>query len=257
MQELLKVAFIQGPLIWHNADANRVYFEQKIRSVSEVDIFILPEMFTTGFTMNPDEVAEQMDGETVKWMSKLAAEQNCALTGSIVIKEHNKFYNRLLFITENGDIHHYDKRHLFTLAGEQHSYSAGNSKLIIDYKGWKICPLICYDLRFPVFSRNKESYDLLIYIANWPKIRTQAWDILLPARAVENLSYVAGVNRIGIDENQHQYSGHSQVLDEFGTYIIEPNDSESVKIAVLSKSKLIKSRKKFGFLNDMDDFTVK
>ncbi len=256
MSDVLKIALIQGPIVWHNADANRAYFEHKIKSVSEVNLFILPEMFTTGFTMNPYEVAEETQGETVNWMLKLAVECNCAITGSIVVKENARFYNRLIFVDENGRLHQYDKRHLFTLAGEQHSYSAGNDKLIIEYQGWKICPLVCYDLRFPVFARNKENYDLLIYVANWPKTRIKAWDILLPARAAENMSYVAGVNRIGTDNNQHQYSGHSQVVDEVGNYIIEPNEDESLQIAVLSKSKLIDSRKKFGFLNDMDEFTV-
>lgn len=256
MSDLLKIALIQGPIVWHSADANREYFEHKIKSVSAVNLFILPEMFTTGFTMNPDEVAEETQGETVNWMMKLAVECQCAITGSIVIKQNEHYYNRLIFVDENGSMHQYDKRHLFTLAGEQHSYSAGNDKLIIDYQGWKICPLVCYDLRFPVFARNKENYDLLIYVANWPKIRIKAWDILLPARAAENMSYVTGVNRIGTDNNQHQYSGHSQVVDEVGNYIIEPNEDESLQIAVLSKSKLIDSRKKFGFLNDMEEFTV-
>ena len=257
MKEILKIALIQGPIVWHNAERNRAYFEQKIKLTSQIDIFILPEMFTTGFTMKPSDVAEEMNGETVQWMLKIASEQNCAITGSVVIKENNQFYNRLIFVSEKGIIHQYDKRHLFSLAGEDHSYSSGNNKLIVDFRGWKICPLICYDLRFPCFARNLENYDLLIFVANWPKIRIKAWDILLPARAVENMSYVAGVNRIGTDENYHEYCGHSQVLDELGSYINEPNGTESILIANLSKSKLIASRSKFGFLNDMDEFTVK
>lgn len=256
MENDLRIALIQSPLVWHNSMANRDYFERKIRENAGSDLFILPEMFTSGFTMDPEDVAEEMNGDTVIWLKNLAKDSCCAITGSIVVKEDNKYYNRLLFVDEFGTVNTYDKRHLFTLAGEQKSYTAGTAKLIVEYKGWRICPLICYDLRFPAFLRNQENYDLLIFVANWPEVRIQAWDILLKARAVENMAYVAGVNRIGTDNNGHRYSGSSQIINEFGNYITAPTSDEEVITATLSKSNLKKSREKFGFLNDMDHFTV-
>ena len=254
----MKIALIQSSLIWENPKANRNHFEEKINAITEnIDLIVLPEMFSTGFTMNPMAVAETMQGETVLWMQSLAKAKNTAITGSIVIKENGNFYNRLLFVCPSGEIQSYDKRHLFSLAGEDKVYTSGNQKLIIDYLGWKICPLICYDLRFPIFSRNVENYDILIYVANWPKVRIKAWDVLLPARAIENMSYAIGVNIIGLDNNNLEYNGHTQAVDFSGNYILEPQENEGVFITELNKEKLLEYRQKFGFLNDSDSFELK
>jgi omega-amidase len=254
----MKLALIQSSLFWENPIANRNHFEEKINAISEsVDLIVLPEMFATGFTMNPEIVSETMEGETIQWMQSLAKAKNSAITGSIVIKENDNFYNRLVFVFPSGEIEFYDKRHLFTLAGEDEIYTAGHNKLIVEYKGWKICPLICYDLRFPVFARNVEEYDVLIYVANWPKTRINAWNTLLKARAIENMSYTIGVNRIGEDDNRFQYNGHSQVVDFFGDYILEPKEDKGVFIVELNKAELLSARKKFNFLNDQDSFVLK
>jgi predicted amidohydrolase len=253
----MKIALIQAPLLWENPTQNRNYFEEKIISINEtIDLIVLPEMFTSGFTMNPKSVAEVMQGETVLWLQALAKAKNSAITGSLVIEESGNFYNRLVFVLPSGAIKTYDKKHLFTLAGEDKSYTSGTQKLFIEYKGFKICPLICYDLRFPVFARNTEEYDVLIYVANWPKPRINAWDALLKARAIENMCYTIGVNRIGEDPNKHDYPGHSQAIDELGNYLIEPQETEGVFITTLNKNTLVATRKKFGFLNDRDAFTM-
>lgn len=254
----MKVALFQTNLVWENPKSNRTFIEEYFMSeADEFDLFVLPEMFTTGFTMNPENVAETMQGETISWMKLLALKQNCAVCGSLVVSENNRFYNRFIFVHPNGEIDFYNKRHLFSLAGEHQKYSKGTKKVIIDYKGWKICPQICYDLRFPAFSRNHENYDLLLYVANWPKPRTNAWDILLKARAVENLCYVLGVNRIGFDENNHEYIGHSQVLDELGIQILNAEDNLGVFRIELDKNKMLETRNKLNFLNDKDMFEIK
>jgi omega-amidase len=254
----MKLALIQSSLFWENPIANRNHFGEKINAIfEEVDLIVLPEMFATGFTMNPEIVSETMEGETIQWMQSFAKAKNSAITGSIVIKENDNFYNRLVFVFPSGEIEFYDKRHLFTLAGEDKIYTAGHNKLIVEYKGWKICPLICYDLRFPVFARNVEEYDVLIYVANWPKTRINAWNTLLKARAIENMSYTIGVNRIGEDDNGFQYNGHSQVVDFFGDYILEPKEDKGVFIVELNKAELLLARKKFNFLNDQDSFVLK
>lgn len=253
----MKIAILQSALVWENPQANRNYFEEKINTLTEeVDLIVLPEMFVTGFTMHPKTVAETMDGETVSWLKTLAKDKNCAITGSLVITENGNFYNRLVFVLPSGEIKTYDKRHLFSLAGEDKSYTSGAEKILIEYKGFKICPLICYDLRFPVFSRNVEDYDVLIYVANWPKPRINAWDTLLKARAIENMCYVVGVNRIGTDANNHEYIGHSQVIDFLGNPILEPQESEGVFIATLDKQNRLETTAKFGFLNDKDSFKI-
>jgi omega-amidase len=254
----LKIALIQTSLSWENPNQNRINLEEKINSIKEeVDLIVLPEMFTTGFTMNPNDSFETMEGETVNWILKTAKKGNFAIVGSFIVKENSNFYNRLLFVQPNGIIFKYDKRHLFTLAGEDKVYTAGTEKLIVEYKGFKICPLICYDLRFPVFSRNVEDYDILIYVANWPKPRINAWDILLKARAVENMSYVIGVNRVGKDNNNLEYVGHSQAIDCIGNYLIEPKESEAVCIVDFDKTTMIETRKKLNFLNDKDSFEIR
>jgi predicted amidohydrolase len=253
----MKIALIQSDLVWENPKANRIHFEEKINGIKEsVDLIVLPEMFSTGFTMNPDKVAETMQGETLLWLQSLAKAKNVAITGSLIVEESGNFYNRMLFVFPSGEIQFYDKRHLFTLAGEDKVYTAGSQKLIVNYLGWKICLMVCYDLRFPVFSRNVENYDLLLYVASWPEKRINAWDALLKARAIENMSYTIGVNRIGIDNNAHHYSGHSQLLDCLGDYIVVPTEEENVFIAELDKQKMIAARQKLGFLNDRDQFQL-
>ena len=253
----MKIALIQVPLFWENPKLNRDYFEEKINAIAEnVDLIVLPEMFTSGFTMNPKPVAETMQGDTILWLKNLAKAKNAAITGSLVIEENGHFFNRLVFVFPSGEIQKYDKKHLFTLAGEDQIYTSGTQKLLVEYKGFKICPLICYDLRFPVFARNTEEYDVLIYVANWPKIRINAWDSLLKARAIENMCYTIGVNRIGEDANQHEYIGHSQVVDFLGNYDIEPQETEGVFMTNLDKNLLLETRQKFGFLNDRDVFKL-
>lgn len=253
----MKIVLLQSNLVWENPKANIVHFTNQINSLTEqVELIVLPEMFTTGFTMNPFNCSESMDGTTVKWMKKTAKEKQVALMGSIIIEEEMSYFNRLIFVYPNGDSIYYNKRHLFSLAGEDNVYRKGTEKVIIEYLGWKICPLICYDLRFPVFSRNVENYDLLIYVANWPNERIQAWDILLRARAIENLSYVVGVNRVGKDQNKLVYPGHSQVIDPLGNYLIEPYDKELIKIINVEKEKLIEIRSKLNFLANKDQFLL-
>ncbi|MCR5861265.1 amidohydrolase [Flavobacterium sp. J372] len=252
----MKISLIQTALAWENPVENKNHFTQLIDTIHETDLIILPEMFSTGFTMNAAAVAEPMDSETVTWMKQLSAEKNCAVTGSVVIEEDGKYYNRLLFVEPGGTIRTYDKRHLFTLAGENKTYTKGVNRTIIEYRGWKICPLVCYDLRFPVFSRNTEDYDLLLYVANWPEPRIAAWDVLLKARAIENMCYVAGVNRIGQDNNGHNYPGHSVVIDYLGHALGEAHEEEMVLTIVLRKDLLNDTREKFGFLNDRDSFNL-
>jgi len=254
----LKIAFIQSNLVWHNAEENRKIFTQKINLISEeVDLIILPEMFTTGFSMHPENISETMDGKTVNWMRDLASLKNTAITGSVVIKEGDNYYNRLLFVHPSGEINQYNKRHLFSLAGEHKVYKAGVEKEIINFKGWKICPQICYDLRFPAFARNTEDYDFLFYVANWPKQRINAWDTLLKARAIENMSYVIGVNRVGKDANNFEYSGHSAAFDGLGETIANTTPfEEETTIVTLNKKKLLVLREKLNFLSDRDTFKL-
>lgn len=259
MEDQLKVAIIQSDLVWENPKKNRKNFSTKIDTITHpVDIIVLPEMFATGFTMNAGAVAETMDGKTVAWMLKKALKTGAAIVGSLIIEESAKFYNRLLFVEPSGTITKYDKRHTFTLAGEDKVYTAGANKVILEYKGWKICPLICYDLRFPVWARNVENYDVLIYVANWPKARILAWDTLLKARAIENMCYVVGVNRIGLDEPQNEYSGNSAVYDVLGNAITIVRPSrEMIEIATLDRSHINFYRNKLNFLEDKDDFSLK
>ncbi|WP_299671436.1 nitrilase family protein [uncultured Polaribacter sp.] len=265
MQNELNIVGIQADLVWENPKQNSAFFEEKIKNLaSKIDLIILPEMFATGFTMHPEKVAEKMDGFSVSWMQKMAFEKQTAICGSLVIKESFnsaqgdiKYYNRLVFVFPSGELKTYNKRHSFTLAGEDKVYTAGKEKLLIHYKGWKICPLICYDLRFPVWSRNTENYDLLIYMANWPVTRIKAWDTLLKARAVENMSYVVGVNRTGKDANGYEYSGNSLLVDYLGEELSNLKKNEvGIVRAILFKDKQETTRKKLGFLNDRDSFTI-
>ncbi|AZJ33161.1 amidohydrolase [Tenacibaculum mesophilum] len=255
----LKVALIQSDLVWENPTENRKRFEKKINGLSdEIDLIVLPEMFTTGFTMNASAVAEIMEGETVQWLQNLAQEKSIAITGSIIISENNNFYNRLLFVHPSGKIDSYNKKHTFTLAGEHEVFSAGTERIIIDYKGWRICPLICYDLRFPVWARNTENYDLLLYVASWPKPRIEAWDSLLKARAIENMSYTIGVNRVGVDANGYEYIGNTACYDTLGNCLVKNNlGTEEILIIELNKQEQAKIRDRFCFLDDRDAFVIK
>ncbi|MEL4306778.1 amidohydrolase [Joostella sp. CR20] len=256
MSLTLEIASVQTSLVWEDPEANRKMLQQKIKEVQNTaDVILLPEMFSSGFTMNAKAVAEPMDGETVRWMQQLSAEKNIAIAGSLAIVENDNFYNRFVFVTPDGTVQFYDKRHTFTLAGEDKVYTAGKEKLVFLYKGWRICPLVCYDLRFPVWARNVEDYDLLLFVANWPKKRIQAWDVLLQARAIENMSYCVGVNRVGLDGNGHEYVGHSAVYNPLGA-LLSFSEKEEIIYTRLLKNELDEARNKFKFLDDRDQFTV-
>ena len=254
----MKVALLQAPLAWEDIEKNKTHFIELLNNIeSETDLVVLPEMFVSGFTMSPERVYMTMTDNYIAELQSLCKTYLFALTGSIVIKEGDDYYNRLFFITDTGEISTYDKRHLFSLAGEEKVYKAGTDRLIVNYRGWNICPLVCYDLRFPVFSRNyDEAYDLLIYVASWPDQRIYAWDALLKARAIENMSYLVAVNRCGSDENNNIYSGHSQALDMLGGYLLEPLVGEHIAYVKLDKARQDKIRKSFGVLRDADSFTI-
>lgn len=254
MQEILKIAAFQFNLVWENVAANLENIDRLLAAMPpDIDIVFLPEMFSTGFTMNADKVAEPMDGETMNWLKSRASNYNAAICGSLVIHEDLKFFNRLVFVEPSGKVSYYDKRHLFTMGGEEKPYTRGERRLVLDYLGWRICLLICYDLRFPVWARNLKDYDLLVYSANWPEQRSLVWNTLLKARAIENQSYVVGVNRVGADGNKISYSGQTQVIDAKGQVIALAEDySEEIVCAELSYSKLNQFRKKFPVLDDAD-----
>ncbi|MFY0654276.1 MAG: amidohydrolase [Cyclobacteriaceae bacterium] len=263
MQDL-KVTLLQADLHWEQPAANMAMLEEMIWSeVSETDVIILPEMFTTGFSMNAKALAEPPRTNTYRWMRQVAREKKALILGSFITRDEGKYYNRMHAVFPNGTVQYYDKRHLFTLANEQSSYSAGNKRLIVEWKGWKICPLVCYDLRFPVYSRNgfnQESrnfeYDVLVYSANWPESRVQAWDALVKARAIENQSYVIAVNRVGRDGNGHAYNGHSGVYDYLGEPLNSIGSPAYAIEVLLEKNKLDEFREKYAFLNDSDDFKL-
>jgi len=259
MQNQLKIAIIQSNLIWEQPELNRKNFSLKIKDIeASVDLIILPEMFNSGFTMNPKNVFETMNGKTVGWMKELAILYGVAICGSLVIHENNHFYNRFVFVSSEGYLNIYDKRHTFTLAGENKVYKPGEDRVIINYKNWKLMPLICYDLRFPVWSRNTDNYDVMLYVANWPKPRINAWDTLLKARAIENMSFCVGVNRVGFDNNNHEYPGHSAVYDGLGTRILSTKaNQEQTEIVVLEKQHLKSIRQNYKFLDDKDLFILK
>ncbi|MCB0457358.1 MAG: amidohydrolase [Flavobacteriaceae bacterium] len=254
----LKITLIQSQQHWENPEANRHMFSEKIATISEnTDVIILPEMFTTGFTMNAANLAEPMNGPTLIWMQEQSVKTGAAIVGSLIIKEAGNFYNRLLWVEGTSTLYYYDKRHTFTLAGEDRFYASGDKKLILDFKGWKICPFICYDLRFPVWARNTEDYDVLLYVANWPEKRIAAWDALLKARAIENMAYCVGVNRVGLDGSGHQYIGHSAVYDVLGNVISSKDfEKEFVETITLSKEHIEENRNYLGFLKDRDSFTL-
>ena len=254
----LTVTLLQTDLAWENPEESRRIFAQKIGSLtSPTDLIILPEMFTTGFTMNAAQLAEPPNGPTTQWLRQMAEISQAAITGSIIVQENGHFYNRLLWVQPDGTVYTYDKRHLFRMAQENAIYSAGKRKLIVNWKGWRICPLVCYDLRFPVWSRNTSAqpYDLLIYVASWPEKRAQAWCSLLPARAIENLSYCIGVNRTGTDAHT-SYAGDSAVCDPQGNCIFLPANPDIIHTQTLSYSDLASFRKRFPADLDADIFTL-
>lgn len=263
MQDL-KVTLIQSPIHWQNTEANLAMFEEKIWQIDEqTDIIILPEMFTTGFSMESEKLAEPMNFKAFKWMKQMAAQTKAVIVGSVIVKENQQNYNRLIWMQPDGNFKTYDKRHLFRMADEHNHFSAGDKKLIVEWKGWRICPLICYDLRFPVWSRNtyitdlhRMNYDLLLYVANWPAARISAWDVLLKGRAVENLSYTIGLNRIGDDGNEVAYNGHSAAIDFKGEAMIQLANEEKISTIKLSAEALAKYRKKFPAYLDADKFKL-
>ncbi|CAN5415069.1 amidohydrolase [soil metagenome] len=266
MSDILRLTLLQSTLHWENVEANLQLFSEKISKLKEeTDVIILPEMFSTGFTMNAQKLAEPMNGRAVEWMKIKAAEKNCVVTGSLIIRdksEHGKetFYNRLVWMKPDGAFFTYDKRHLFRLAHEEQTYTAGKNKIVIDYKGWKIMPLICFDLRFPVWSRRTEEtdYDVLIYTANWPERRVMAWKQLLIARAIENQCFVAGLNRIGNDGHDVYHSGESALINYRGENISRiVAHEECTETVVLSKQELDEFRTQLPFLQDADTFTIK
>lgn len=256
MEESLKIALVQSSLVWEDPEANRQAFSEKLETISkDVDVIVLPEMFTTGFTMSPKNIGIEEGKRTVEWMQKRAKERNAAIIGSIVYSDETNNYNRLYFAEPNGSLATYDKRHTFTLAGEHEKYTAGKSPTLVTYKGFKFYLLVCYDLRFPVWSRNTDDYDVLLYVANWPKPRINAWDALLKARAIENMSYCIGVNRIGVDDNGHEYPGHSALYDCLGAQLAFSDKEETIEITI-HKTHLEETRNKLGFLKDRDSFNL-
>lgn len=255
----IAITSVQTNLFWEDKESNLRMFEEKIRNIKDkTEIIVLPEMFSTGFSMNAEVLAEKMDGPTMHWMKDISKEKRAIITGSVIIEEENKFYNRLIWMMPNGNFGYYDKRHLFGYAGEDKHYSAGNKRLIASVKGWKINLQICYDLRFPVWARqqSESEYDMLIYVANWPERRSHAWKTLLQARAIENQCYVIGVNRTGADGNDIMHSGDSLFIDPLGETIHHMKKEEEVYTINLEKEKLHDIRSKLPFLKDGDDFSI-
>ena len=254
MKNNLKISLIQSNLFWEDVDKNLSHFEGLISEISNTDIILLPETFNTSFSIKATHLAEKMDGKTVNWMKKISKQKKCAIAGSLMVIAKGKVDNRLVWISKKGDINTYDKHHLFK---EEKSIEKGEGRLLVEIEGWKICPLICYDLRFPVFSRNDIGYDILIYVANWSVKRIDAWDTLLRARSIENQCYTIGLNRIGKDGNGIFCNGHSAVFDAFGAQILSSteNKEEVLQIEIYLDDMKTK-RKKMNFLQDRDDFTI-
>jgi predicted amidohydrolase len=261
MTQSLRVSLVQAKLAWHDAEANRQAFERLLEPLAGVtDLVVLPEMFTTGFTMKPGAAAEPADGPTVEWLAAMASKVKATITGSVATVDGGEFFNRLIWMRPDGTHVSYDKRHLFRMAREHEHYAAGRRKSIVEIGSWRILPLICYDLRFPVWSRNRiggeGEYDLLVYVANWPARRRYAWQTLLKARAIENLSYCVGVNRVGQDGAGIEYSGDSMALDYLGQPMIEDSSDELVRTVTLDRAALEEFRKKFPAHLDADRFQL-
>lgn len=257
--ENLKITVFQAYLFWENADKNLQNISLKLSSGvrEKTDLIVLPEMFNTGFTMRADEMAEEMDGKTMQWLSKTAISYDCVVTGSLIIKENGNFYNRMIWMKPDGQYEYYDKHHLFSMADENKHFIAGNEQLIVELKGWKIRLAICYDLRFPVWLRNKNAeYDILLLVASWPDKRSSHWRTLIHARAVENQSYVVAVNRVGHDGNQVYHSGHSMCIDPYGNTVYYKPEDEDLYTFSINYPELEKIRRQFPFLQDADDFNL-
>lgn len=255
MQDL-KVTLVQTALHWEQPDTNRAMLAEKIAHCGETDLIVLPEMFTTGFSMNAPAYAEPADGPTLAWLAKQAAARNAVITGSVMVSVDGSYRNRLFWMPPNGRYSFYDKRHLFRMAGEHEHYQPGSERLIVELNGWRICPLICYDLRFPVFSRNRGDYDLLVYVAEWPAPRRRHWQTLLAARAIENLSYVVGVNVVGDDGAGHHYSGDSTAVTMGGDIVFTGAEQEFCQTVTLGAAALADWRKRLPFHVDADAFEI-
>jgi omega-amidase len=257
MKNSLNITLIQTSLFWENVEKNLSHFEKLISEISDTDIILLPEMFNTGFSPKSNYLAEIMQGETVTWMKEISKTKGCAIAGTLMVKEDEKVLNRLVWVSKNGTIYTYDKHHLFSLIKEERYISKGEGRLIVTEQGWKICPLICYDLRFPVFSRNNVDYDLLIYLANWPIKRIEAWDTLLKARSIENQCYTIGVNIVGEDGNGIPFNGHSKVFDAFGKELLSATENKEDFFQIeISLDDLKLKRRQINFLQDRDNFTL-
>jgi omega-amidase len=256
--EQLNITLIQPDIVWEDKAANLLQYENYIGNIADKrEVVVLPEMFSTGFSMAPERLAEDMHGPSVQWMKHIAHKYRCILTGSLIIEEDGKYYNRLLWVQPDGNLGYYDKRHLFGYGDEDKHYSAGNKRLMVSVKGWRICPLICYDLRFPAWARNQgEEYDVLLYVANWPERRNLAWKTLLQARAIENMSYVVGLNRVGTDGKDIFYSGDSSVFSPLGELLWQHSKTPVVHTITLEKEPLQHVRSHFPFLKDADKFVL-
>ncbi|HTN31380.1 MAG TPA: amidohydrolase [Pseudomonas sp.] len=254
----LRLALVQTDLAWHDAQANRARFAQLLDQARGADLIILPEMFTTGFSMQSATLAEPEEGASQVWLREQAERLQAVVTGTLIVQAADGSYrNRLLWAQPDGQVLHYDKRHLFRMAGEHEHFTAGDEQALFEIKGWRVRPLICYDLRFPVWSRDPESTDLLFYTANWPAARRNAWNRLLPARAIENLCYVAGINRVGVDGQGYPYSGDSQVLDFLGDSLLDAGEGDGVFQVSLNAEKLARFRERFPAWRDADGFALK
>ena len=251
MQNEISIALIQTDLVWKNKSANFSALEKQISTIKEnVDLIVLPEMFSTAFCVDDTSMAEDINGKTIAWLKRIATEKNCAICGSILFKENELYYNRLLFVEPNGNIQHYNKHHLFSLVDEEKYLTKGIEKTLIDFKGWKIQPFICYDIRFPAWCANNDNADIQIYVANWPKKRSHHWRILLQARAIENQCYTVGVNRIGNDFYNHEHDGCSAVFDFTGNEIAMMENTNGTKIVTLSLDDLVNHKKSYPFYKD-------
>jgi predicted amidohydrolase len=254
---VIRVALIQSELFWQDSEANQRYFEQQFQQHQGAQLFVLPEMFNSGFSMDSARIAEPMNGPTVQWMQRQAALTGAAICGSVAIVEQGQIFNRLLFVTPDGVVQFYDKRHLFRMGGEHQHYHAGSGRMIVSYLGFRFCLQVCYDLRFPVFARNQQDYDVLIYVANWPEPRRLVWRTLLQARAIENQAYVLGCNRIGTDDNGLSYSGDSMVVDYFGQVQAELQPGQAgVLFTQLDLAALQQFKQKFPAYLDADAFVL-
>ena len=258
----IRIALVQTDLHWQDKTANLAMLEEKIWDLKgKCDLIILPEMFPTGFSMEAEKLSEPMNLHIHKWMKQMAAQTEAVITGSAIIIEGGKYFNRLFWVQPDGYTDHYDKRHLFRMANEQETFSPGTKLPIFPLKGWHFCPQVCYDLRFPVWSRNgwedgMAGYDVIFYVASWPTARISAWDILLPARAIENLAYSIGVNRIGKDGNGIEYQGHSSAYDFKGEKLLDLEEQDSIQILTLSAKSLEEYRFKFPAWRDSDSFSI-